>query len=197
MSKIALTGNASGTGTLTIAAPNTSTDRTLTLPDAAGTMMLTNTNVTTAQMPAGSVLQVVQNEQTIARFSTTSTSFQNTGFFVNITPTSTSNKILVLANWFGFINGANYIYATIFRDSTDLAADWSSTEGLGLSGYNTVGGLWQPFVYSVLDAPATTSQVTYKLYGRSGNASLTATFGRNSSSGTKNQVNIVAMEIAA
>ena len=153
--------------------------------------------ITSAALPAGSVIQVVQNEQTIARFSTTSTSFQNTGFFVNITPTSTSNKILVLANWVGIINGANSAYATIYRDSTDLAADWSSTEGLGWYGYNTVGGIWQPVMVSVLDAPATTSQVTYKLYGRSGNASLTATFGRNSVSGTKNQVNIVAMEIAA
>ena len=40
MSKIALSGNASGTGTLTIAAPNTNTDRTLDLPDAGGTMVL-------------------------------------------------------------------------------------------------------------------------------------------------------------
>jgi hypothetical protein len=43
MSKIALSGNASGTGTLTIAAPNTSTDRTLTLPDATGTILTTAT----------------------------------------------------------------------------------------------------------------------------------------------------------
>ena len=40
MSKISLTGNASGTGTLTIAAPNTNTDRTLDLPDAAGTLFV-------------------------------------------------------------------------------------------------------------------------------------------------------------
>jgi hypothetical protein len=40
MSKIALSGNASGTGTLTIAAPNTNTDRTLNLPDAAGTIQV-------------------------------------------------------------------------------------------------------------------------------------------------------------
>lgn len=39
MSRIALTPNASGTGTLTIAAPNTDTDRTLTLPDATGTVV--------------------------------------------------------------------------------------------------------------------------------------------------------------
>ena len=38
MSKIALSGNASGTGTLTIAAPNSNSDRTLNLPDAAGTL---------------------------------------------------------------------------------------------------------------------------------------------------------------
>jgi len=34
MSKVKIEGNASGTGTLTISAPNTDTDRTLTLPDA-------------------------------------------------------------------------------------------------------------------------------------------------------------------
>lgn len=38
MSKIALTGNASGTGTLTIAAPNTNSDRTLNIPDNNGTI---------------------------------------------------------------------------------------------------------------------------------------------------------------
>ena len=38
MSKIKLTGHASGSGTLTLSAPNTSSDRTLTLPDATGTI---------------------------------------------------------------------------------------------------------------------------------------------------------------
>ena len=38
MSKVALSGNASGTGTFTIASPNSNTDQTLTLPDAAGTL---------------------------------------------------------------------------------------------------------------------------------------------------------------
>lgn len=42
MSRIALTPNASGTGTLTIAAPNTNTDRTLTLPDATTTLVGTD-----------------------------------------------------------------------------------------------------------------------------------------------------------
>ena len=39
MSKIALTPNASGSGTFTLAAPNSNTDRTLALPDEVGTVL--------------------------------------------------------------------------------------------------------------------------------------------------------------
>lgn len=42
MSLIKLQGNASGTGAFTIAAPNGNTDRTLTLPDATGTVVTAN-----------------------------------------------------------------------------------------------------------------------------------------------------------
>ena len=46
MSKVKIQGNASGTGVLTIAAPNTNTDRTITLPDATSTL------ATTADVPS-------------------------------------------------------------------------------------------------------------------------------------------------
>jgi hypothetical protein len=46
MSKIALSGNASGTGTFTIASPNSNTDRTVNLPDAGGDMVLTTATQT-------------------------------------------------------------------------------------------------------------------------------------------------------
>ena len=39
MSKVAIVGDASGTGTFTISAPNGNTDRTLVLPDEAGTVL--------------------------------------------------------------------------------------------------------------------------------------------------------------
>lgn len=45
MSKVTIQGDASGTGTFTISAPNGNTDRTLVLPDEAGTL------VTTASLP--------------------------------------------------------------------------------------------------------------------------------------------------
>ena len=41
MAKVKITGHASGTGILTVTAPNTSTDRTITLPDATGTLATT------------------------------------------------------------------------------------------------------------------------------------------------------------
>jgi len=44
MSKVAIQGNASGTGTLTIAAPNTNSDRTINLPDEAGTLVVNGTS---------------------------------------------------------------------------------------------------------------------------------------------------------
>jgi hypothetical protein len=40
MSKVKITGHASGSGTLTLSAPNTSSDRTITLPDETGTVAL-------------------------------------------------------------------------------------------------------------------------------------------------------------
>ncbi len=41
MAKVKIQGNASGTGVLTVTAPNTSTDRTITLPDSTGTLATT------------------------------------------------------------------------------------------------------------------------------------------------------------
>lgn len=57
MSRITLAPNASGTGTLTVAAPNTNTDRTLTLPDVTTTLVgtdasqtLTNKSIASSQL---------------------------------------------------------------------------------------------------------------------------------------------------
>ena len=46
LSRIALSGNLSGTGTFTIASPNSNTDRTLNLPDSAGTIATAESTLT-------------------------------------------------------------------------------------------------------------------------------------------------------
>jgi hypothetical protein len=53
MSKIALTPNASGTGTFTIAAPNSNSNRTLTLPDEAGEVLTDARLASQAEAQAG------------------------------------------------------------------------------------------------------------------------------------------------
>lgn len=59
MSKVAIQGNASGTGTLTIAAPNTNTDRTLTLPDGAGTVLAGTVSASTTNTVTNKIAVVI------------------------------------------------------------------------------------------------------------------------------------------
>ncbi len=63
MSKIKLTGHASGTGVLTVTAPNTSTDRVITLPDSTATLATTADSV-------GGANGVDFNDNVKARFGT-------------------------------------------------------------------------------------------------------------------------------
>jgi len=57
MSKIALEGNASGTGTFTIAGPNTNTNYTITLPQETGTLVTTGvtTGLNASALSTGTV----------------------------------------------------------------------------------------------------------------------------------------------
>ena len=56
MSRIAFNGNALGTGTVTIASPNTNSDRTVTLPDETGTVVLSGGALGTPSSGNGSNL---------------------------------------------------------------------------------------------------------------------------------------------
>jgi hypothetical protein len=60
MSKVAIAGNASGTGTFTIASPNSNSDRTLTLPDEAGTVL---TSASTLRQNSGPAFFATHDNQ--------------------------------------------------------------------------------------------------------------------------------------
>ena len=55
MAKVKIQGHASGTGILTVTAPNTSTDRTITLPDSTDTLAV-NSDVTNKLPLAGGTM---------------------------------------------------------------------------------------------------------------------------------------------
>ena len=68
MSKITLSPNASGTGTFTIASPNSNSDRTLTLPDATGTILTTATAGVPVNGPAFSAYPSASQSLTTTTF---------------------------------------------------------------------------------------------------------------------------------
>jgi len=160
MSKVAIQGNASGTGTFTIAAPNSNSNQTLTLPDQTGTL-ITTAGVPKAALPTGSVLQVV-NATYSTQLVTTSTSYVDTGLSASITPTSATSKILICVQQTGLGklagDGNQRIALNILRNSTQLTQFEIGAAYTGSSVNNVVGGSGTNY----LDSPATTSSVTYK-----------------------------------
>ena len=125
------------------------------------------TAVTSAGLPSGTVLQVKSVSTDVGSQSTTSTSYQElTGISLSITPSSSSNKVLVMVSGASpYTDTAGGIIATIFRDGTDLAG--GAAFGLQQN-YNSAAVVHTaPYSMNFLDAPATTSAVTYKIYFRS------------------------------
>ena len=183
MSNIAIKGAATGSGTFTLEAPATSTNRTLTLPDEAGTMALQG------GAGVGKVLQVVNHRNSTAN-STALSSFQASNSAATITPTSATSKILITTNAPLYSNADNgHLYTTIYRNSTNLNP--SNVELQLFSAGSTGTGRWTNGSMSFLDSPATTSAVTYTVYFKSGGAG-TAYY-----DGNGGMALITLMEIAA
>ena len=172
MSKISITPNPSGTGVFTISSPATSTDRTLTLPDEAGTI-ITTAGVPSSAMPAGSVLQVVQAVKTDLQSISSSAYVDVSGLSVSITPSSATSKILVSVTTTYASSHATETYAAFkcLRDSTAIGI---STAGTGANRNASFGGStntpsgYNPYSmnavsWEYLDSPATTSATIYKV----------------------------------
>jgi hypothetical protein len=166
--------------------------------------------ITSAKLAAGvggKVLQVV-NQFYDTQTSTTGTSFVDTGLTANITPSSTSNKIL--ASFYPSISGSNnsYVAFKMFRDSTEIGSSTNTGTGIecfmGFSfkdeGNLTYSAPVFPLVH--LDSPSTTSQITYKLQfsPMRTTASFTCILNRSYNIGDDNQFRsssrLVLMEIA-
>lgn len=118
-----------------------------------------------ATLPAGSVVQVVSNF-IATDVNTASTSFVSTGLSASITPASTSSKVWAIASSPSWYVGTGNAYATIYRDSTNLAT--GSASALMMVYDNAK---YAPSTMQVLDAPSSTSSLAYTVYFRSNNGS--------------------------
>ena len=200
MSSIKLTAD-SGGGTFEIKAPSSSSNtRVLTLPDTE--------NLTLGKT---GILQVVQAAKTDTASTTSGTYVTISGLSVNITPSSTSSKILVIADVKAGNDGGNGYYLQIVRDSTAIyVGDAASGKqqcvqqtygggdtGEGKYGMAKMGGTF-------LDSPNTTSQVTYAVqFLRLGGNSPTTLYVNRVGSETAGEYvgraasSITAIEVAA
>ena len=135
------------------------------------------------------VLQVVT--ATYSTFTAhNTTSYSDTGLTASITPQATTNKILVMAFNNGCVRGAensgNALSLQILRGATQISEvkEWGATSTTLLQ----IGTIHM----QVLDSPASTSALTYKVQGK--NSLATSTVGTQYQSTTST---LVLMEISA
>jgi len=142
----------------------------------------------------GKILQVVTVTKSDS-FTTTSTMVDITGLTVDITPSATSSKILVLSA----INGSQEVgvtraYLVLYRDSTaifigDAAGDRSRWSGSFSTLADSIASATVSSCY--VDSPSTTSAVTYKWQG--GNGGNSGTFYINRTDGDADDATQIRM----
>lgn len=189
MSKIAIAGATTGTGTFTLASPATNTDRVLTLPDEAGT-------VDTLQR-AGNVLQVVQGT-TSTLVTVASTTYADSGLSASITPTSANSKILVIVQQVcstlrPSALDAGVVKLRLLRGDTSVYEINQAVVGFNFGAYPVEIGSSVSLAY--LDAPSTISATTYKTQGAGVYVSNTAYLNGTTQGGSSSTITL--MEIAA
>jgi len=116
--------------------------------------------IATTKLGAGAVLQVAQSTFTSSGGpSLTSTTFVAfSSVTISITPSSASNKVLILLATNVYAPAAGTSFLTIAKGSTNLGGS------KGFSQKSTANWAGATMVY--LDSPSTTSSITYSLYAR-------------------------------
>jgi hypothetical protein len=131
----------------------------LTLDGSLGvTFPVTAGSASAVQASSGRVLQVV-NATYSTYASSSSSTFADTGLTASITPSSASNKILVIATIAGIAKLNNTsVQIRLVRGATSIATIESGAGYTNDATWNRVAGS----SVSYLDSPATTSSTTYK-----------------------------------
>jgi hypothetical protein len=142
------------------------------LASGAALSNLGTSQLADANMPAGSVLQVVQTFKSDTTSASNAASLDTwvdiSGISVSITPTSASNKILVLMTLnIGTVPGQS-VAVQILRNSTAIGNGDASSNRLPCFADIRQRDEYECELYSgqYLDSPATTSALTYKIQWR-------------------------------
>ena len=150
--------------------------------DGTGTIVLQNqlSGMTSASMPTGSVIQVV-NTVNATEVGTTSSTYTDTGTSLTITPTSTSSKILVISsNHISKETNDTWGNLRCYRDSTEIGGTIIMRR-IARTGDSGRGS--ETASFTILDSPSSTSSLTYKIQMNSNenNATVKVNYGSGSS----------------
>ena len=151
---------------------------------------ITSGTLPSAQLPAGSVLQVVQGTLGTT-VSTASSTYSDTGLTATITPKFSTSKILVMITLAccGKYSGNTSLALKVLRNGSQLLI-WDDSFGYTA----TTAQITAQAALNYLDSPATTSATTYKLQFSS--ISNVANAIINNTNGTGGNSFITLMEIA-
>lgn len=177
---------------------NTASGSTITIPTGK---TLVGTDNGTLRMP-GSVIQVVRQNPAVdwsgSRWSGSGTSFTKGFMELTITPKATNSLVIIRAEIMGYMGASNsYLYHTVKRNvsggsSTDLGLTTNSA-GLVCNQLNS----WSAQHINYVDAPSTTSAITYELWHRNHASNNTSYVGWANLSGNDHSLCFMElMEIA-
>ena len=127
MSKISLSGNPSGTGTFTIASPNSNTDRTLNLPDAAGTVATQEFASNASNLSSGTVATARLGTGT----ANNTTFLRGDGSWQTISTTPTTDQVLTATAGASVGAVGTYAFLHINTNNTTIASG-ATRAGSGL-----------------------------------------------------------------
>ena len=194
----------SGGNSVIIAAPdsNPASDRTLKLPsDGDGTILTTNS-------ATGKILQVKQTVKTDVSSRGGSSGSDSLaaipGLSVDITPSATSSKILVMVNIKQGETSNAWARYQLQRDSTAIYLGDTASGKTPCSNFTYVSSEYRMnnVEEQFLDSPNTTSQITYQVYwgarGRSGTIAYINRIDQDSGDyAPRTASSITAIEVAA
>ena len=148
------------------------------------------TKLRAGAFPSGTIIQTVSAELENDNV-TSSTSFVDTGVTASITPSSTSNKIIVTI----------CIPMNAHHDNTDVQVSYKvlrDSTALGdavfgdHSGNGTRSDLWTTAHFAYVDSPSSTSSLTYKVQHKAFNTDIVST-----ASHSNNKCTIILQELVA
>jgi hypothetical protein len=176
-------------GTLPVANGGTG----LTTLGSASQVLRVNSGATAlefATAPSGKVLQVINS--TLTSFDAiTSSTLTNTSLSASITPSSASNKVLILATFSVGASSDIFLYVGLKRGATEIFAP-----GVIFSP-NSAAAIIETGALNFLDTPNTTSATTYYVAAKNAGTGTVHFNSRGNDSGSASMSTITLMEIAA